>query len=114
MAERSGSGRRRRHGTGLWQGAAVVVAAATLMASSQVDDPGRPAASTAQDPAPAGVETLTHPAGDSTATPDSAPGTTASPAPPPSPSSPSSSSSSAAAAASGLAAGGIPSVARAP
>jgi membrane-bound lytic murein transglycosylase B len=109
MSQESRPGRRHRHGSGLWQGAAVVVAAATLVASSQVADAGRPAASARQDPPPAGVETSTTPAGSSAATPSAAPDTPASPASPSAPSP----SSSAAAAASGLAAGGIPSVARA-
>jgi membrane-bound lytic murein transglycosylase B len=109
MSQESRPGRRHRHGSGLWQGAAVVVAAATLVASSQVADAGRPAASARQDPPPAGVETSTTPAGSSAATPSAAPDMPASPASPSAPSP----SSSAAAAASGLAAGGIPSVARA-
>ena len=104
MAQQSGAGRRRRHGSGLWQGAAVVVAAATLMASSPVDAADQPVASTPQDPRPARFEASTQAAGDAASTPSTpsaAPGTTA----------PTSSSPSAAAA-TGLAAGGIPSVAR--
>ncbi|MGR6967823.1 lytic murein transglycosylase [Geodermatophilus sp. URMC 61] len=114
MSKQSGAERKHRHGSGLWQGAAVVVAAATLMAGSQVADAGRPAASTPQVPTPAGVETSTstHAASSSAVIPYAAPGTTTSTASS-SPSSPSSPSSSAAAAASGLAAGGIPSVAKA-
>ena len=116
MSQESRPRRRHRHGSGRWQGAAVVVAAATLVAGSQVVHAGRPAASTQHAPPPAGVETSTQSAGSPPATPYATPDTPASPASPSSPptSSPSSSPAvSPAAAASGLAAGGIPSIARA-
>ncbi len=102
----------RGYGPVLRRGAAVVVATATLMASSPVDGAGI----TAQEPSPATFQAFSHPAG-RPASPTSASSTSASStsaAPPPTaPGTNASPASSATAAASGLAAGGIPSVAKA-
>jgi membrane-bound lytic murein transglycosylase B len=101
----------RRHRPGLLQGAAVVVAAATIMATAQADGLARPTASAAHAPPPAGSEVFRDPTGTSAASAYAAPDTTA--AGTTAPGTTAAAPTSAAAAASGPAAGGIPSVARA-
>ncbi len=101
----------RRQGPGLWQGAAVVVAAATILATAQADGLARPTASAAQDLPRTGSEVFRDPTGTSATPSYAAPGTTA--AGTTAPDTADVAPTSAAAAASGLAAGGIPTVARA-